>query len=415
MALRINTNVDAICAQRSLGVNQTFLSKTLERLSTGLRINRAADDAAGLAISEKLRTQIRGYSQAIANTQDGINMIQTTEGAINEDINILHRIRELAIQAANDTLTNKDREKIQEEITQLRLELTSIATKTEFNTRKLLDGSIAGTIFGRDAEMEIEQNVRVGDTSVTIPSLVDFIDVTSANTVVSKTGVTVDVAYQLKFISTQASTNAPISVSVEVRSSIDGILTTILLTNNNITQITLSIGTTVVATLAVNGNNVSLEDIGKTALVQLTGKVRPVTRDSALTFHTGPNEGQFIKFGVEDMTAKALRLEAINIVGTNDEDSRVLAQNAIGVVDQALDRINALRARLGALQNRLESTIRSMQISQENLMASESRIRDADVAKETTNLTKAQILVQAGTAVLAQANLSPQNALSLLR
>lgn len=415
MALRINTNVDAICAQRSLGVNQTFLSKTLERLSTGLRINRAADDAAGLAISEKLRTQIRGYSQAIANTQDGINMIQTTEGAINEDINILNRIRELAIQAANDTLTNKDREKIQEEITQLRLELTSIATKTEFNTRKLLDGSIAGTIFGRDAEMEIEQNVRVGDTSVTIPSLVDFIDVTSANTVVSKTGVTVDVAYQLKFISTQASTNAPISVSVEVRSSIDGILTTILLTNNNITQITLSIGTTVVATLAVNGNNVSLEDIGKTALVQLTGKVRPVTRDSALTFHTGPNEGQFIKFGVEDMTAKALRLEAINIVGTNDEDSRVLAQNAIGVVDQALDRINALRARLGALQNRLESTIRSMQISQENLMASESRIRDADVAKETTNLTKAQILVQAGTAVLAQANLSPQNALSLLR
>lgn len=414
MAIRINTNIASLNSQRNLALSNQQLNKTLERLSSGLRINRAADDAAGLAVSEKLRTQIRGFTQAIANSQDAGNLISTAESGIDQTSQILQRIRELSIQAAGDTLVNADRSKIQEEIGQLRLELTRIAETTEFNTRSLLDGSISQATFAQDAEIDIKQNVRVGNTAATVPSLATFIS--AAN--VSTTGATLDTAFQVKFVSYQlGGASSPVSVAIEVRSSVDGVLTTIQLFNATATaptSIDLTVGGAVIGSLAINASSISLADIGKTALVQVTARRAAVTTDQSLTFHVGANEGQFLKMGVQDLRGAALRLETINVLGTSDEDSRVKAQNAIGAVDAALDYVNTVRSRLGAFQNRIEYTIQNLQVSRENLAASESRIRDADIAAETANLTRAQILVQAGTSVLTQANIAPQSALNLL-
>lgn len=417
MGLRINTNVSALNAQRRLGVNNTALSKTLERLSSGLRINRAADDAAGLAVSEKLRSQVRGTTQAISNAQDSINLIATAEAGLDTTSNILQRIRELAIQSANDTLTNGDREKIQVEIEQLREELDRVSTTTEFNTRKLLDGSISASSLGQDAALAIEANLRIGDTAATVPALVDLINTTGTS--VSPTTATVDVAYSIKFISFQASATAPVSVAMEVRSSAEGVLFTQEVGPNAaaaLTQISLTFGQTanVLGTLSINGSAVSLGDIGKSALVQVTAKQDAVTTDSSLTFHVGANEGQIVRVGVNNLRASTLRVEAINVVGTNDEDSRIKAQNAIGIVDDALDIVNTARANLGAAQNRIEFTISNLSIARENMMTADSRIRDTDFAAETTNLTRSQILVQTGAAILAQANFIPQNVLGLL-
>jgi flagellin len=413
MGLRINTNVSALNAQRHLAGTQLSLSRTLERLSSGLRINRAADDAAGLAISEKLRTQIRGFSQAIANAQDGINLVATAEAGIDTTSKILQRVRELAIQSANDTLTQSDREKIQVEIDQLREELTRVAETTNFNTRNLLDGSIAATSLGEVAVLDVEQNVRIGDTAATVPAISDFVDASAS--VFNSNQPTVDVAYQLKFVSFQSAAGAPVSVAVEVRSSSEGFLFTAEVgTATAPTQLTLGFGASILATLAIDGSNVSLGDIGKSALVQITARRDAVTSDSALTFHVGANEGQFVRVGVQDLRAAALRLEAVNVLGSTEEDSRIKAQNAIGIVDQALEFANTVRARLGAFQNRIENTISNLSIARENLAASESRIRDADFASETASLTRSQILVQAGTAVLAQANATSQSALNLL-
>jgi flagellin len=414
MPIYINNNLASMNAQKSLGNSNMLLSKTLERLSTGLRINRAADDAAGLAISDKMRTQIRGFSQAIYNAQDAVNVVATAESGIDQSSSILQRVRELSLQASNDTLVNSDRDKIQSEMNQLRTELTRIAETTEFNTRALLDGSIAGADFGKDATIKIAQNVKVGDSAVSIPQLQTFISSAS----VSTTGATLDAAFQVKFTTYQSSTSAPVSIAMEVRSSIEGVVTTINLFNGTSTaptSIALSVGGTVIGTLNVNLSAISMGDIGKTALVQVTARRAAVTTDSSLTFQVGANEGQFIRMGVQDMRAAALRLETISIIGTNDEDSRIKSQNAIGVVDQALDYVNTMRSRLGAFQNRVEYMLQNLQTSRENLTASESRVRDADLAVETANLTKAQILTQAGTSVLSQANSAPQSALSLLR
>ena len=432
MSLKVNTNILSVDAQRNLAITRLDLSKTMEKLSSGLRINKAADDAAGLAISEKMRTQIRGYSQALSNAQDGINLIQTTEGALNETETILHRMRELAIQASNDTLVTSDRQKIQEEVSQLRTELTQIAWRTEFNSRKLLDGSVDDTKIGAEATADVKQNMRVGQENITIPMFSDLLSNVSATTVTGagsagpRTAATVDAAFQFKIVAWQMNGSSPVSVAVEVRSSLDGLVTTIrlgvgLTANPGGTNgiYTLTVGTNGVnmsiGQVNVSFANISVSDIGKTALIQVIARKEAVTVDKSLTLHVGPNEGQFVKVGMEDMTANSLRLERITFVGTTDEDCRMLAQSSIGVLDDALERVNSFRARLGAVQNRLESNIRNMNVTKENLQNSESSIRDTDFAKETANLTRAQIMVQAGTAILSQANADPQSALTLLK
>lgn len=268
----INHNIAALNTHRQLSMVNNATGKSLERLSSGLRINRAGDDAAGLAISEKMRGQIRGLEQAQRNAQDAISLIQTAEGALNETHSILQRMRELAVQAANDTLTAEDRTAIDKEIDELSAEITRIGETTEFNTKKLLDGSL--------------------------------------------------------------------------------------------TNVTLQIGA---------------------------------------------NDGQVMTVSISTMTASALGVDALDV------SSAALASTAIDTIDTAIASVSDTRSQLGAWQNRLEHTINNLGTSAENLAAAESRIRDADMAKEMMEFTRNQIISQAAAAMLAQANAQPQLVLQLLR
>ncbi|ARU60427.1 flagellin [Tumebacillus avium] len=281
--MRIQNNLSALFAQNKLQANNNNLSKSLEKLSSGYRINRAGDDAAGLAISEKMRGQISGLNMAVKNSQDGISLIQTAEGALNESHSILQRMRELSVQSVNDTNTTGDRSKIKDELTQLKSELDRIASTTQFNGQKLLDGSF-----------------------------------------------------------------------------------------------------------------------------------------SAKTFQIGANQGQTISLSINDMQASSLSgsitAAAIGSIAAGSAGNQVTASsNLISAVDNAIEKVNNERSKLGAVQNRLEHTINNLQTSAENLTAAESRIRDVDMASEMVKFTKNQILTQAGTSMLAQANQAPQGVLSLLR
>ncbi len=406
MAIRINTNISAINSQRQLGIANISLAKSLERLSSGKRINRASDDAAGLAIADTLRAQVQGAAQASVNAQDSINLIQTAEGSLEETSNILQRMRELAVQGSNDTYTQGDRAKIQEEIGQLRDELTRIASTTQFNGRNLLDGSISQSTTAVNASVEIKSNTRVGNAAAATPV---FGDLLASVAVTNSTTASVDAAIQFQLV---ASPTTAGQVDLMVRAS-DGFVTTFNAIGAGVTQnFTTSSGTAVqfvTGSVAATATNA-----GGTAVVQVTSRTAAVSTDSALTFHIGQNEGQVIKSGFADMRAGALKLEAATVLGTNDADSRVKSQNLIGIVDDAMRTVNTQRARMGAVQNRLEHTISNLAVAYENMSASASRIRDVDVAFESSSLTRAQILVQAGTAMLGQANASPASALLLL-
>lgn len=412
MALRINTNVTSIMAQRHLGIQNGALTKSLERLSSGMRINRAADDAAGLAISETLKAQVRGMHQAVANSQDSINLIQTAEGGLNETTNILQRMRELAVQAANDTYTQSDRAKIQEEVEQLKQELTRIAGTTQYNGRTLLDGSIGQAQAQIDADFSIKANPRVGGPNTS--NVPVFGDMISSVTVTNFQAATVDVAIESKLVATAAAG----IYNMEIRGS-DGSYTVIndwnAAANGRGGSITIGLNSGGNINIAWGAVSVTAADVGDVGTLQLQARQDAVVTDAALTFQIGQNEGQIMKFGVANMTAQALHLEVASVLGTSDQGSRTLAQNTIGVIDEALRKVNVQRARMGAIQNRLEHSIANLNVASENLSASNSRIRDTDVAFESSQLTRSQILVQAGTAMLAQANATSQNALSLLR
>lgn len=411
MALRINTNISSMNAQRQLGVQNAGLNKSLERLSSGMRINRAADDAAGLAISETLRAQVRGMNQAVANSQDSINLIQTAEGGLNATTQILQRMREMAVQASNDTYTQGDREKMQIELHQLSEELTRISNTTQFNGRTLLNGDIAGSSEYRSATATVMSNARLGANDAN--GRPKFGDLITSVTVTNSTLATVDVAVELRLVATatQGSFNLELKASDGTVSVIANVNANILLGQNR--TFALSSGASLQVTFgAVSANAL---DIGDVAVVQVQGRQDAVTLDKSLNFHIGQNEGQVVKFGVAQMDAKSLHLEGASVFGKDDADSRIKSQNLIGVVDEALRKVNIERARMGAMQNRLEHSIANLNVASENLSSSESRIRDADVAAESARMTKQQILVQAGTAMLAQANSTPQSALSLLR
>lgn len=275
--MRIVNNISAMNTNRVLGATDNAMGKTLEKLSSGLRINRAADDAAGLAISEKMRAQIRGMRQAVRNAQDGISFIQTAEGALNETHSILNRMRELTVQASNGIYTGEDKDKLQEEFNQLRAELDRIADTTEFNTQVLLNGTFSGT---------------------------------------------------------------------------------------------------------------------------------------SIAFQVGANEGQRISTEIGSMRAADLGITSGLSIGAGTTSTEL--DSVLNAIDDAIDTVSAERSKLGAIQNRLEHTISNLSVTMENLAASESRIRDVDMAQEMTEFTKNQILMQSATAMLAQANMKPQAVLQLL-
>ncbi|MCW3488761.1 flagellin N-terminal helical domain-containing protein [Dethiobacter alkaliphilus] len=380
--MRINTNVSAMNAHRQLGINTNNGARSMERLSSGLRINRAGDDAAGLAISEKMRGQIRGLNQATRNAQDGISVIQTAEGALTETHAILQRVRELAVQAANDTNTDVDRAEIQKEVDQLLLEVDRIANTTEFNQKKLLNGELMST-------SEVEESVAFDNHAAVF-----------SNIVIATDGTSEDATYNVKItgVASRDGDGNPATYTVEWSDHTGTPGTdTVAVAGGDITigAFTLSIG------------SLEIGNVGDEATFSAR---QTATEDpsAALSFQIGANSSQTINVGVSQMDSEALFVKGLNV------ETAQSAGAAISAVNMAIEDVSAERSKLGAVQNRLEHTIANLGVASENLSAAESRIRDVDMASEMMEFTKSNILNQAATAMLAQANMAPQSVLQLL-
>ncbi|KLD73073.1 flagellin [Xanthomonas hyacinthi] len=394
MAQVINTNVMSLNAQRNLNSTSASMATTIQRLSSGLRINSAKDDAAGLAISERFTTQIRGLDVASRNANDGISLAQTAEGSMVEIGNNLQRIRELSVQSANATNSATDREALNSEVKQLTAEIDRVANQTSFNGTKLLDGSFSGALFqvGADAGQTIGIN-----------SIVD------AN---------VDSLGKAGFAATQTGSAALASGTATASGSFSG----------------MSVNGVSIASVAVAVGDVDA-DVSKKIAAAINDKLDQTGVYASIDSTTGALKLESLKAGKDfSFTAGSatgatgitfsnagIATSATAVAGTTstlqDLDISTFsgAQKALEIVDKALTAVNSSRADMGAVQNRFTSTIANLSSTSENLSASRSRIRDTDYAKETAELTRTQILQQAGTAMLAQAKSVPQNVLSLLQ
>jgi flagellin len=399
VSVRINTNIEALDAQRNLSMTAATFAKSVEKLSSGLRINRAADDAAGLAISQKLGAQVTGLNQAQRNAQDGISMVQTAEGALNEVHSMLQRIRELAVEAANSTLSSEDAQSVSTEITALRAEIDRIATSTTFNGQHLLTGALS-----------VSQDTGTAN-SLVVGSALN----TTANAAVSAVDVSGAKASTTYTITSQAGGKVTLSDGAGLSQ-----------------QVTLSaIGASGVESINFGNLGVKITVVGdaaKTAadlatdLATATNNTIATGTGTGANFQIGANAGDFLGVSFADAQITAAGYGAWNSDITafatatgNGSGIVAAAQALITSSDTAIGYVSTTRGNLGAIQNRLEHTTASISVASENLNASQSRIRDLDVASEMVNFTKTQILQQAGTAILAQANSAPQNILSLLR
>ena len=389
--MRINHNIAALNTHRQLAGATAGQGKSMEKLSSGLRINRAGDDAAGLAISEKMRGQIRGLEMGSKNAQDGISLIQTAEGALNESHTILQRMRELAVQSSNDSNTDADRNELQKEMDQLTGEIDRIGNTTEFNTKKLIDGSKNG-VTEQIGNVKFDNQ---GDDKLFTAVVAQ--SASSAGMPGSEGNETLNVkitdydgsgAYTLEW-TTQSGTTGTIA----------GIADT-----GGPQTITVGGGGSYTLTLGAIG----VEDIGKEATFTSRKSVEEY-KNNALTFQIGANSSQTMNVEINDMRAAALHVDNIKVSSASS------AEASISAINKAIEDVSGQRSKLGAFQNRLEHTINNLGTSQENLTAAESRIRDVDMAKEMMEQTKNSILAQAAQAMLAQANQQPQGVLQLLR
>lgn len=518
MAATINTNINSLTAQRNLTNSQTSLSMSIQRLSSGLRINSAKDDAAGLSISERFTSQIRGLNQASRNANDGISLAQTAEGALSASGGILQRIRELAVQSANATNSASDRAALNAEVGQLASELNRISQTTQFNGQNILDGSTASATFqvGANANQTITAttanftttkygNYRMGSSvAATASGTGDLVTGSNARTTTSQggtalavtgltaasnivadaagfvvngssgsatvaiaagdsaktvaaninaktgdTGVTasarteIDIgtflaggAYSIDLLSDNASA-VNLSFTVTANNA-DGLASAITAFNDksSTTGVTAKLNTAATGITLTNatGNDIlimnrsaatSVLDVGlQTGIAGSAGAAAAansssvtgqITLDSASTFgttSTAAATNTAAKTGFFLATSSASELQAASAMDVSSVDA---ATRTLGIVDSAISAVSSQRAKFGALQSRFETTISSLATTSENLSASRSRVQDADFAIETANLSRAQILQQAGTAMVAQANQLPQGVLALLR
>lgn len=393
MAQVINTNIASLNAQRNLTTSQNSLNTSLQRLSSGLRINSAKDDAAGLAISERMTSQIKGLSVASRNANDGISLAQTAEGALSEIGSNLQRIRELAVQSSNATNSQSDRDALQSEVTQLIAEIDRVANQTTFNGTKLLDGSFTSKLFqvGADAAQTIGINSIV-DANVAVLGKAEFAAKQTATAALA-TGT-----------ATAAGTN------------VDG------LTINSIAidGVNVAIGDSGadVASRVANAINAKMDQTGVLAEIDSSGYLVLTSLKAGKDFTLAGSLDAVagLTFATTGIAASATAAAGTDSFVTSVNISTFAgAQQAMEIVDKALASVNTARADMGAVQNRFSSTIANLATSTENLSAARSRIQDADYAVETANLSRTQILQQAGTAMLAQAKALPQNVLSLLQ
>jgi|SaaInl8_200m_RNA_FD_contig_31_2564985_length_2080_multi_13_in_0_out_0_1 flagellin len=394
MPLRINTNVPAINVRRILGINNRDLKTRIERLSSGLRINRAADDAAGLSISEGMRAEVGGLNQAVRNAEHATNLIQTAEGALNEVNAILIRMRELSVQAASSTVNDDNRESLNAEYVQLTNEIDRIATATTYNNQTLLRGY--GNVMDEDAAVStalastttgvVGTQISGASSGTYVFADTDAREITLGNGVATQT---VDIGPQLD----ADAVGGVVATGSSIVANFDRLGV----------QLTLS------GQKAAEGINPATDGYRDD---DLDGALLVINSGVGGTFQVGPDDGAVhrIEVNVNDMSATG----AVLGMGGNSIASQSSAQASITSVDSAITRVAQQRGDLGAYQNRLAFNIRANENASENIQASESSIRDADIAFEVSAFTRSQILVQSGTALLAQANVLPQNALSLL-
>lgn len=482
--MRINHNIPALRSHHSLEKTNNQLDKTLQRLSTGLRINRAADDAAGLAIANKMQTQVRGLKVASRNSLDGVSLVQTAEGALNEVQAMLQRMRELSIQAANGTLAPEDRQAIQNEVGQLKEEITKTAELTEFNKIKLLNGQIdrrsfsdkenvakavfvsdtvlpsnyslkieefgsqaittgKGTFFTDDKIQEAgrlningeEIEIHAEDTSdqvfAKLRELCERVDIDinkdGDNLKLQTQATGSDQKIEIKSSNTTLLQKLGLDTVEEVKAE-DAKITLVYKDDTN------KDGFEKTATVTTRGNRVEITDKNNQRiyvdlqytknkegnLIDKEGKevtlggddkniVITVSKAGPLQLHVGPNEDMQVEIQIQSLTAEALGLDRVNM------RTAAGASKSIGILDNAINEISALRSKLGAYQNRLEHTINNLDVTGENTTAALSRIQDADMAMEMSEFTQKSILSQAGVAMLAQANQRPQAILQLLQ
>ncbi|PKM94919.1 MAG: flagellin [Firmicutes bacterium HGW-Firmicutes-1] len=407
----INHNIAAINTHRQLTAGSAGSSKSMEKLSSGLRINRAGDDAAGLAISEKMRGQIRGLNQASRNSQDGISLIQTAEGALNETHSILQRMRELAVQSANDTNTTGDRTNVQDEVDQLNKEIDRIAQTTQFNTKNLLDGSMGSAVTTSIAN--INTNTALASATTAATTLTGLLD-RNGNSLGIATNDVITISYVVNGTTTTTNvTNASDTTMVTgITAAVAGATAGYAAAGATLTAGTLGTAG------AINGVTITVKDASGNVRAGATNALssffestaaKDARADGSATFQIGANTNQSMNLSIEKMDTAALGVKDIK-VGNQGQ-----ANVAVKVLDTAITKVSTERSKLGSVQNRLEHTINNLGTSSENLTAAESRVRDVDMAKEMMEFSKNNILTQAAQAMLAQANQAPQGVLQLLR
>ncbi len=415
MAATINTNIASINAQRNLNLSGSSLATSMQRLSSGLRINSAKDDAAGLAISERMNTQVRGLTVASRNANDGISLAQTAEGALGKVSDMLQRMRDLAVQAGNSTNSKSDREALQAEVKQLSAEVDRVAKTANFNGQKILDGSFAGAVF--------QVGANSGD-NITLGALAD----TRASQVSS-------VSYGTNSLKAG---NAISTTDDAANTTLDGFATEVtdleITVGDPATATPIPLGTLPAASSrqerlgqVVEAINAKSADTGVTAflsrvdgtdnyeIVMMSSKLDAADKPVAVTFDNFTESNSGIDGGVFKIDPATDGIENEQGIENIDIGTQQGAWLALKKIDSAIDQINGARATLGAMQSRFENAVNNIDIQTENLSAARGRIVDADFAKETANLSRTQILQQAGTAMVAQANQLPQQVLKLLQ
>lgn len=394
----INTNVASLNAQRNLNNSQGALQTSLARLSSGLRINSAKDDAAGLAVSQRLGAQIKSLNQAMRNANDGISMLQTAEGAMDEMQNILTRMKELGTQAANGTIGSTERGFINTELVELRDEMQDIASRTNFNGQNLLTGSLSTSVNAGSTETNVGTTIVAG-TSVTA------LDVSKAKAGTTFTFTNPSGANVTLSDGTNSQTVTVVAGTAGSTQTLDFSNLGIKLTLSSVSAETAD---NIAAGFAASANNTIVTAAGSGATNLQIGSGTAVGTDTVAI--------SFADMRINSSSAAAqITTLATALTNFNSSQSEGNARTIMSAVDGALDYFSTQRASLGALQNRMQSSVASTAIATENLSAARSRVRDADFAAETSALTRGQILQQAGQAMLAQANALPQGVLQLLR
>ena len=392
----INTNISSLTAQRNLNSSQSSLATSMQRLSSGLRINSAKDDAAGLAISERMTSQIRGMNQAVRNANDGISLAQTAEGALGEIGNNLQRIRELSVQSSNATNSTSDRTAIQAEVTQLTSEIDRVSKQSDFNGTKLLDGSFSSQLFQVGANSG--QTIGVSQIANSTAGALGNVKFAADRVGAAAAGAT-------------AAATVPGSMSGLVLNGV-----AINTVNYKLTDTAAQVGATTAAAINAQMGETGLRATADATTGAVTLESLKANKDFTVTAGTLAGGVTAVGLGgTADTAVTAAATANFSFLSNVDVTSVKGAQQAMEIVDAALTQVSSSRAELGAVQNRFTSVVTNLQTNSENTSASRSRIQDADFAAETANLSRAQILQQAGTAMVAQANQLPQSVLSLIK